>query len=286
MKKTLIAMAVASVVAAPMVAVADGPTVYGSLRVALESNGDTLDVRDSATRWGIKGSNDLGNGLSAIYKLEQAVAADKAGFSTNNRLSYAGISGSFGAIVLGRQWTPFYNHAVAASDIFGTYDLLGVRSTFRASNALAYALPSGMPVSGAIALVIDGEADADGVTDDDDVDAINAGFSFGAGPMKVGVGYHKGANDDDPALALSVGGSFGAGSITALIEDLGDTNPWSITGKFGGFRLGYGDNDADDNTIALGYDHKLGDKATLRLTAVKADSADDPKLQAQVKVDF
>jgi predicted porin len=88
MKKNIIALAIASAVAAP-VAFADAPTVYGKVNMAIDSTdveaaNSTVDadsgtqVNSRASRVGIKGSEDLGNGLKAIYKLEFEVQIDKA----------------------------------------------------------------------------------------------------------------------------------------------------------------------------------------------------------------
>ncbi|MGY8869897.1 MAG: hypothetical protein ACKVJE_05605, partial [Pseudomonadales bacterium] len=74
MKKSLIALAVAGALTAPMVAQADA-TLYGSLRlkVVAEENKD-LDVADNASRIGIKGSVDTNiDGVKAIYRGEWKV---------------------------------------------------------------------------------------------------------------------------------------------------------------------------------------------------------------------
>ena len=82
LKKTAIALAVASVAATPLVAAADG-TIYGSMRYGFENTGDGF-VRDAngnitgnnteavnqfknfGSRFGFKGDTDLGNGLTAF----------------------------------------------------------------------------------------------------------------------------------------------------------------------------------------------------------------------------
>ena len=77
MKKTAIAVALASLVAAPA-AFAD-TTVYGSARAALNYEDDDSDARtnwkvqNQSSRLGFRGSEDLGRGLSAIYHYEFGV---------------------------------------------------------------------------------------------------------------------------------------------------------------------------------------------------------------------
>ncbi len=282
MKKSLLALAVASVVAAPMVAIADGPTVYGSLRAQLVSAGGDLDIGDGVSRWGVKGSHDLGNGLSAIYKYEMKIAADTATGPEGGRLSYVGLSGGFGAVVLGQQWTPYYNSVAASSDVFAGNGLAYSPTTFRAGNALAYALPGGMPVSGAIALVIDGDS-----AEEDDVDAVNAGFSIGAGPVTIGLGIHSPAADGaEDITGVSIGGKFGGFGVTLLAEDNGDATPMALTATYGGFAVQFADDDGDNNAITVGYTHKLGDKTKIQFSAQDQDDKDDTKIVARLRVDF
>lgn len=90
MKKNILAIAIASAVAAP-VAMANGPTVYGQMQVEIANvdNGgygdnnsgqmrqgvstdeSALKMADNKRgRLGVKGSEDLGNGLQAIYQLD------------------------------------------------------------------------------------------------------------------------------------------------------------------------------------------------------------------------
>src|SRR5690554_386363 len=60
MKKSLIALAVAGAMTAPMVAQADA-TLYGSFRAGLAFQDDkSADLRDESSRIGIKGTVDLG----------------------------------------------------------------------------------------------------------------------------------------------------------------------------------------------------------------------------------
>lgn len=61
----------------------------------------------SGSRWGLKGQEDLGNGLSAVFNVEAGFnSADgtfKEGF---NRRSVVGLKGGFGQVLLGRDDTP------------------------------------------------------------------------------------------------------------------------------------------------------------------------------------
>ena len=73
---------------------------------------------------GVKGDEDLGDGLKASYLMELAINADTdtagTGQSPNatNRQSYVGLEGAFGGIKIGRQYTPSFN-AFASVDPSG-----------------------------------------------------------------------------------------------------------------------------------------------------------------------
>jgi predicted porin len=83
MNKKLIAAAIGAALAAPA-AYADA-TVYGQLKVHVDSTGSSSggeSMSASGSRLGFKGSEDLGNGLKAVYKLEFGLDMDDPGHST------------------------------------------------------------------------------------------------------------------------------------------------------------------------------------------------------------
>jgi predicted porin len=128
MKKSLIALAVLSAVAGAAQA-QSSVTVYGLVDMGLQRQdigGTTTTALDSGnqsgSRLGFKGSEDLGGGLKANFKLEMGVFADDGksqGGRTFGRQSYVGLSGDFGAVNFGRQYTPMFI-AVDSFDPFGT----------------------------------------------------------------------------------------------------------------------------------------------------------------------
>ncbi len=167
MKKNIVALAVASAIAAP-VAMADAPTVYGQINMALEQASVKNDAGDKvksssgtqinsrASRIGVKGSNDLGNGLKAVYKLEFQVNIDTADdkkdkSSLTARNQYVGLAG--GSVRFdGRHDTPFkmiqskdlFNDASRADNkpIAGGLGFGGNAGEVRVAQTLAYVSPS------------------------------------------------------------------------------------------------------------------------------------------------
>ena len=106
MNKTLIAMAVAGVMAAPMAAQADA-TIYGKLHTSIDvgdTGGDDVGgLKASSTYWqsnssriGFKGSEDLGGGLSAIWQFESNIDVGSGSTSWGMRNSFLGLKGGWG----------------------------------------------------------------------------------------------------------------------------------------------------------------------------------------------
>ncbi|OZA21009.1 MAG: hypothetical protein B7X93_13845, partial [Hydrogenophilales bacterium 17-61-9] len=126
MKKSLIALAIASAVSAPAFAATANVDVYGRMAFSLDyvdtNNlvGDGADVvtgRDNVSRFGIKGTEDLGNGLAAIWQIETALNTSTTGVGSL-RNTFIGLSNkSLGTVILGRHDTP-YKLATGNLDIF------------------------------------------------------------------------------------------------------------------------------------------------------------------------
>ncbi len=78
MNKKLIAVAVASTVVAP-VAYAD-ISMYGRISngIVFDDQNDTQNMNTLGSRFGIKGSADIGNGLSALAHYEFSTTTDNA----------------------------------------------------------------------------------------------------------------------------------------------------------------------------------------------------------------
>ena len=125
MQKKLIALAVAGLVSAPAFAQSN-VTVYGVVDayVGFGSHGDNdfsgvNSAGLSGSRIGFRGTEDLGNGLKAVFTVEQGFAVDSGtGLGDASRQAFVGLNGGFGTVSLGRQYAPGY-HATANYDVFG-----------------------------------------------------------------------------------------------------------------------------------------------------------------------
>lgn len=105
----------------------------------------------SASRLGFRGSDDLGGGLKAFFQLEHGFDTDigaVTGPAFWGRKSVVGLSGSWGEISLGRDYTPgFWVQFYTDVNTFAMYGNSGTMSGFaltgmlRASNGIYYASP-------------------------------------------------------------------------------------------------------------------------------------------------
>ena len=93
----------------------------------------------NSSRFGLRGTEDLGGGLKAVFNLEAGVSLDTGGSDAAGffqRRAVAGLEGRYGTVLLGRDYTPGY-YSSLASDVFG-YRLFG--------NLLSYQIPYGASV--------------------------------------------------------------------------------------------------------------------------------------------
>ena len=181
MKKLIAVMAFAGVLSVPSVIFADA-SWYGSLRGGVEvGGGNDASFKDGGSRWGIKGSSEISEGLSAVYRFEHKISTANAS-QPGGRLAYAGLSGAFGTVSLGQVWSASFNHVGAITD--GSWFYGNSETSYRVGNALSYAMSAG-----AISMQLD--AVMDGGTDTGDaVDQLEFGMTVNLGDIgKLGIAY-------------------------------------------------------------------------------------------------
>lgn len=249
MQHKLIALAVAGLVSTSAIAQSN-VTIYGVLDYGYAYRFDARSLTKSgptpnsasqlnggqafSNRIGFKGTEDIGNGLKALFVLEQGYNLDandqlgSAGF-TFTRQSYVGLSGNFGSVIGGRMYTPYYNF-VAGLDPFvngtvGRYSNAfilaptvtgsSLTNPLRFDNAIAYTSPTfgGFSVTGAFSNNVVGQ---DATTSNAANNTAYALFGqYAAGPIYVGANYHyiaSGSNSVDSLIDnvqnFSLGGSY------------------------------------------------------------------------------
>ncbi|OOZ36214.1 porin, partial [Solemya elarraichensis gill symbiont] len=177
MKKAIIAAAVAALIAAS--AANAGVTVYGKVHVAIDYFDDDSSgwddsqwqVKSRASRIGFKGTEDLGNGMSLIWKAESGYDFADGGAWNAARNAYIGLTGDWGTFLYGRHDTPYtmayYSTGIdAMGDTAMDMNGLGAFHEVRASNAIAYVSPNfnGLTFAGAI-VPGEGGPQGDGLAD-------------------------------------------------------------------------------------------------------------------------
>ena len=173
---------------------------YGRLDVGLQftdldvpdtdGNDSNLDVVGLNSRFGFKGSEDLGNGVTAVYRFEFRVLADDTTIPGSNRLSYVGFASEVGTLTIGRQWSSQYNHLGTFLDptLYVGTGYAGIDSglfALRQSDMVKYA-----SVAGAVRFEIDLRADGSG-GGDENIDEYQAHGTFDAGALQVAAGVRN-----------------------------------------------------------------------------------------------
>lgn len=283
MKKNIIALAVAAAISAP-VAMAGAPTVYGKLHMAIQSDAKSSDAgmtTDSvASRFGIKGSEDLGNGLKAVYKIEYGINLDAAKNSPAARNQYIGLKGGFGTVLMGTHDTPL--KMIQTSDLFndGISDNSKVIKSsskggeVRASNVIAYVSPSFSGVK-IIAAGVAGEGADSSLTDTTSV-------ALAYGSKKKGLYLAAAMDSTDGADDVTrVAAQYKANGlvVNAMTHNQGGKDAIVLNA---GYKMGkmmpkikWADNsgDVDGTYTSVGLDYSLGKKTKAYIDLLSRDSA-------------
>lgn len=305
-KTTAIALAVAGVVAAPMAAQAD-IGAYASARVGLQvvstdnkllaiGHGiDAMTIKSHGSRFGIKGENDMGNGLTSFGHYELGVS--QGGVSTRNL--HVGLRGDFGEVKLGgKTYAAFYNHVTGPVDQPWWENGFGFLSTGRTGNVINY--EGG---SGAFGFGVAYSADGSDVAGQDEGQGYQVAGSFDIGPVKLGLGITSSDKRDlvgggGDIVGGTISGDAGSVYYALTYQTNDDTDAIEAYVGFGNFYLNYGQKEATaaggttPNAITLGYTQSIGrgTSAWYEYATYDADSgssADDwDVFHAVLKVDW
>ena len=98
------------------------------------------------SRWGVRGAEDLGDGLRAVFTLESGFAPDTGtllqGGRAFGRQSFVGLGGNWGAVTVGRQWTmTFFSQLdadVIGPGVFGMAAFDAYLPAARVDNSFSY----------------------------------------------------------------------------------------------------------------------------------------------------
>ncbi|MDD2880870.1 MAG: porin [Rhodoferax sp.] len=281
MKKSLIALAVMAASGASFAQ--SSVTLYGLADIWFGSVKSTNGVAGTSltqtkmdsggvntSRWGMKGSEDLGGGLKANFKLEQGFQLDDGTATSGqafSREAYVGFSGGFGEVKLGKVWTAYDDVSGASNAVFDSklaplnWVFVSTGYAGNPGNTIYYATPSFSGFAGAISYSL-GEnktatASASATT--------SFNVTYGAGPVAVQLGYQVEDKDNSAAGSADakftrLGGSYDLG-VAALKATYGKVN------NVGG-NSGY-----DATEYQLGVDFPVSSALTLSASYAKSDDS-------------
>jgi len=275
MKKSLLAVAVAA--ALPTFAQAQSSvTLYGVMEVAVQysdaqanatiaantvSEGEgglrLVSGQSSGSRFGIRGTEDLGGGLQAVFTIENGLNVDTGAQADPsafwNRQAFVGLAGGWGQLTFGRQYSPLfwslipadfaaYTHynnwagspCLTPQGQCGTQGSAVVQGPFRINNSIAYKSPTfgGLTV---YAMYAPGENLVNSATPGTGSDAVGTGNLFGVaagwqlGGLYLTAGYHGIDNKSTAATA--------AGSVLKDVMGVAASYKWSSFGVSVGYTM-------------------------------------------------
>lgn len=276
MKKSLIALAVLAT-AAGVASAQSSVTMFGIVDAAIQhvnNNGGASVTRlvsgaNATSRFGVRGTEDLGGGSYASFWLEAGYQADDGtGQATNtnnqttgtsaatagtqglmfNRRSTVSLGGGWGELRVGRDYTPqFYNTNVA--DPFGSVGV-GAALPFVVNNAK---FPTGVRASNSIGYLL----------------PANIGGFYGQAQYYLGENLSTAANKDDGSgYGLRLGWANGPFDVALALSRtrylVGDTDQNNILGVWnGGFAKIMGEYSFDKAVFTTGGGRQKGTGYTI-----------------------
>ncbi|QCP52511.1 porin [Trinickia violacea] len=175
----------------------------------------------SGTRWGLKGTEDLGGGLKAIFQLENGFDPSTGkllqGSREFGRQAFVGLdSDKFGTFTLGRQYDPLVDmvQGITGDNYFGSPfatvgDVDNYDNSSRTNNAIKYVTPTyaGFQAEGMYAL-----GGVAGQTGSGQTWSLAA--SYNNGPISVAAGYFVADNNDGPRKSDAAGDGWSSGATS------------------------------------------------------------------------
>ena len=172
------------------------------------SDGDNQG--QASSRFGFRGTEDLGDGLRANFVLEAGVTLDdgasgSGGGNLFSQAAWVGLSGSLGEVRLGRQNLgsfDVYASGLSAAWGSGLYEVgatLVQGGDIRASNAIQYRSPDFGGISGTVSLIAPETnrsttapvAGGNATSSTSAKTGVDLSIAYAAGPVYVGFGYNK-----------------------------------------------------------------------------------------------
>lgn len=299
MKKTLVAMAALASISAfaqsSVTLYGIGDMWFGTLKVGAPGAAVSQTVLNSGglsgSRFGLRGSEDLGGGLKAEFQFENGFSLDSGVTSTSNsgvlgpagsgfaagntvastfsktaaaaagtvdsifaRQAFIGLSGGFGGLRLGRQYSS-YDELRGATDTMGhtsfsgtvgamgVWEAVGTGYTARVNNMIRYETPNMSGFSATVSYGLGENKTA--VASADSIVGFKA--QYANGPLLVGLGYQN-----ETAVSATGVKFAGKGTLVAGTYDLG------VAKVFAGFNSVSATGSLKDKDFQIGASVPMG----------------------------
>jgi predicted porin len=300
MKKSLLALAVLGGFAG-VASAQSSVTLFGTVDLNgryVKNDGGTKRLSLSqdginSSQLGFRGVEDLGGGLKASFLLLAGVNADTGSANNQfwNRRATVSLSGGFGEIRLGRDYTPtFWNTTIF--DAFGTNGLgdssgvkqLAAPDYVRANNAIGYFLPSN--IGGVYGQLMAAAAEGNNAGR-----YVGGRVGFAAGPFDVAVAYAQeriiALGGSDQYKTFNIGGSYDFGFLKLMgyyneekiptnkdkIFSISTVVPFGQHEIHGGFEQSKLDSNSNKvKKFALGYVYNLSKRTAIYATGAIVDN--------------
>ena len=216
-----------------------------------------------ASRYGLKGSEDIGGGLQINFQLEQGFSG-MTGAASNaaeafNRQAWVGVSGGFGEARIGLQNTPQYIFMNPELDPVAVMSIGSPMNNFnsltvRVNNAISYFTPTvyGLSAQFMVAMRDTTTKPTNGLQ------FYNAAVRYVNGPFRAAAGYEQAANAAGTSILkiFNAGGSVGVGAARFFLayhterqtDDSVKRDVYEVSGS-------YSFSSADQLSLMYGYAH-------------------------------
>ena len=252
------------------------PTVYGKLWISVESqdtaSGTEVDMVSNASRLGVKGSMDFGEGIEAIYQAEYEVdpvdgTADESKDRTfKQRNSFVGLKGSMGTIFLGKHDTAT-KKSQKKIDLFN--DLAGdIKNILQGENRMSDLIGYTTPEINGFSATFNAIKGTEGLGDDSIGDSTSTSFSYDSENFYIALAFDSELKGyDSTRLTLQI--PFNRSQLGIMFQD--------------SKKLSTG---VEEDGYVISFSQKVGDKGTLKFQQAESDMKLDSGKQFSFGYDY
>lgn len=252
------------------------PKVYGKLWISVESqdaaSGTEVDMVSNASRLGIKGSMDFGEGIEAIYQAEYEVdpvdgTADESKDRTfKQRNSFVGLKGSMGTIFLGTHDTAT-KRSLKKIDLFN--DLAGdIKNIFQGENRMSDLVGYKTPKINGFSATFNATKGTEGLGDDSIGDSTSISLSYDTKIFYTALAFDSDLKGfDSTRLMLQI--PFNRSQLGIMFQE----SKTLSTGE-------------EEDGYVVSFSQKVGNKGTLKFQQAESDMKLDSGKQFTFGYDY